>query len=252
MRCQIIAELASNHGGDLSIAYDLITACADAGVDYCKVQAYTPERLKPDDPQRDWLTQAHLDDDKLIALQKHCDAVGVGLLVSAFDADRATFVRGTLAHDTIKVGSGEFRRHHFLRFLGHLFPRVLMGCGLSTDIDGPFSDTGARVVPFYGVSQYPARDLRAKSALLRADKSRPWGWSDHTLTGDWCEVAIEQGAWFIERHVGFTNRGRFQPWDVTPDWFTRRRRIAEACAWEGTDEHDEAIRKYVGRWGVDD
>lgn len=41
----VIAELSNNHNGDLALALRLVDGCADAGVDYIKLQAYSPAEL---------------------------------------------------------------------------------------------------------------------------------------------------------------------------------------------------------------
>ena len=69
MRTQIIAELASNAGGDVKHAKDLISACADAGADYVKVQAYDAAWLRDDDPQKAWLIESQWSMADLAALR---------------------------------------------------------------------------------------------------------------------------------------------------------------------------------------
>src|SRR3990167_1609115 len=72
---EIIAELATSHGGDVALAEDMIVAAADSGAHTVKIQSYTLARLNPTDPQREWLTKAHLNEaahERLITCcQKH-------------------------------------------------------------------------------------------------------------------------------------------------------------------------------------
>lgn len=43
--CRIVAEISNNHNGRLDLAYRLIHECAEAGADFIKFQAYTPDEL---------------------------------------------------------------------------------------------------------------------------------------------------------------------------------------------------------------
>jgi sialic acid synthase SpsE len=59
-RTQLIAELASSHGGDVALASDMIRVFADAGADWVKLQLYDAACLADSDPQKAWLTQAQV------------------------------------------------------------------------------------------------------------------------------------------------------------------------------------------------
>ena len=252
MRTHIIAELASNHGGDLALACDLISAAADAGADWVKVQAYRPECLRLGDPQRDWLTQSALTPNGLEQLKAHADSRGVKFLASVFDRHSAWHVR-SLGCSAVKLGSGEVGRSMLWQDLEVFgFSTVFYGCGLSSEWRFPWP--GAVItqacVPMYGVSQYPTPELRASTVLKRMVMRGPlpWGWSDHCYTLKTCQEAMEFGATYVERHIAFPDRGRCQDWDSHPTAFKTLRRYAEACAWEGTEAHSSARSQFVGRW----
>ena len=252
MRTQIIAELASNHGGDLALACDLISAAADAGADWVKVQAYRPSRLRKGDPQTEWLTQAALSGDALAQVKKHADDRGVKFLASVFDRYSAWAVR-SLGCSAVKLGSGEVTRDALWRDLEVFgFSTVFYGCGLSTEIRAPWhgSVIEQTCIPMFGISQYPAPELRATTMLKRmaVRSPLPWGWSDHGYTLKTCQEAMEWGAAYVERHLAFPDRGRCQDWDSHPTAFKTLRRYAEACAWEGTEAHSAARSQFVGRW----
>ena len=252
MRTQIIAELASNHGGDLSLAKDLISACADHGADWIKVQAYQTKYLARTDPQYDWLTQAQVTESGLAELKAHAEKCGVKFLASVFDLERAKFIR-SLGCDTVKIGSGETARHSFhVHVLSLGFQYAFIGCGLMEMLPWLRHENRVDVVPFYGVSEYPTPEERAYCAMNRADQSRPWGWSDHTRLDVVGMDAIKRGASYVERHVGFRDRGRFNAWDSEPRHLRELRKWAEDCAWEGTAAHADACAKYLTRWSQAD
>src|SRR5687768_11729747 len=93
MRCQLIAELSTNHGGDVDLACDMVRQAAEAGADYAKIQSYSLGKLNPADPQKDWLTQAHLDEAAHVRIIQACKDAGIRFLSTPFDADSLAMLR---------------------------------------------------------------------------------------------------------------------------------------------------------------
>ena len=109
MRTRVIAEVASNHGGDIDFAEECIRQCADVGADIVKFQSYQVKHLNPADPQYDWLKRAELSDADHERLLRRCEKEGVQFLTTAFHEDRVPFL-ASLGIPAIKVGSGEARK----------------------------------------------------------------------------------------------------------------------------------------------
>lgn len=252
-RTQLIAEMATNHGGDWGLAKEMIRDAAAAGADIVKFQLYDADMLAPDDPQRDWLTQAQMPQNVLLMLKQVAEACGVKFLVSVFGIPQAQ-----MAHDcgltTVKLGAGEIRRDKLRLRCRDLFECVMESKGIERGIMPARKEhANVQIVPFYGVSQYPTPYVRGYAALLQADKKGIWGWSDH---GDNLEVAKDamcHGAAFVERHFNFSDMrargGRpFADHDTSPAMFHELRVHAEACAWTGTAAWASSRDAYVGRW----
>jgi N,N'-diacetyllegionaminate synthase len=108
MRAEIIAELSTNHGGDVALASDMILAAAAAGADTVKIQTYSLDRLNPKDPQADWLRQAHLDRAAHETLIQVAKDAGVQFLSTPFDADSLAMLR-ELGLKRFKIASSEAR-----------------------------------------------------------------------------------------------------------------------------------------------
>ena len=213
-RCTIIAELSTNHGGDLVLAEDLIRAAADAGADYAKVQTYSLERLNPADPQADWLRQAHLDRAAHERLLAHGEKVGIQFLSTPFDATSLQLLR-SLGLRTFKVASSEAARGWWKRQNGeHWIVSYPWG---QKPPDTPKIITALTAIPLYPTPL----ECVGQATLLE-------GWSDHTVGLDACLWALAQGVSVIEAHLTLGDgRGRHMAWDKTPVQFARLREFAD-------------------------
>lgn len=255
-RTRIVAELASNHGGDMEIAKDLIAACAEHGADVVKVQAYQAQFLAETDSQKKWLAQAELSPGQLLALKAYAQSCGVDLLVSVFDTDRADFVRKGLGCTEVKIGSGEIRRVGLIAKCIALFDVVWLGAGLDPRRAELFAREHGQIRPVYGVTQYPAESMFEREQLRRAiDHRGQWGWSDHGATPASSREAIDFGAYSVERHVAFLTRGRSDKHDSQPHDLRALRDYAEKRAtveWEESQAHAASEHKFLSRWEAAD
>lgn len=250
-RALLVAELASNHGGDWSVLRELIEAAANAGADYVKLQLYDASMLREDDPQKAWLNQAQVSRAMLGHARDIAAGCRVQLTASVFGIPQAQMAR-EVGLTTIKIGSGEVSNLALYNAVWDLrFDEVWVSEGISrapwTEMTTP--RVGRRYV-FYGVSQYPTPYIRGLAVLTNRLKSMPFGWSDH---GDSLEVAKEailHGATYVERHFNIHDGPRdFAEWDTDADGFAELRAFAEQAAWEGTPEHEAACKTYLNRWG---
>lgn len=217
MRAQIICELASGHGGDMSIAEDMIRAAADSGADYAKIQSYTLAKLNPKDPQYDWLVQSHLNKAEHERLMRVCEQVGVKFLSTPFDVDALYALRrmGQLAFkaaSTTCTAAWWFREHHETWFVSYPWGVV------------PRGDDKDALYRLTAIPLYPTQlECVTRATLLD-------GWSDHCQGIAACQWALAKGAKVIEAHLCLPGVSRQMPFDKTPQEFRQLREFAEACA----------------------
>lgn len=216
MRGEIIAELATNHGGDLGLAADMIRASADAGADWVKTQAYQIAHLSPDDPQYAWLRQSELSVRAHAQLQDVARKAGVHYLTTAFhpsDIQRLVGVVGDF-----KIGHAESRAEWWR--LEGAAPRVRF-------VSYPWApERYLSERPLVTIPLYPA-PIESFAAL---DRPAWCGYSDHSVGLDLCWIALAQGVPVIEKHFSLRERGRNQPWDMHPEGLAELRVWAETCA----------------------
>lgn len=242
MGVELIAEVASSHGGSIPLAKEFIKRFADAGANWIKFQSYQVKTLRPDDPQREWLAQAELSDDAHHDLIDECRANGVKFLTTVFHHSRVPFLK-SLGLEAIKIGSGEATNVNLAHAIAkHEFTRAIVSCGL---VDSPYRCAlighSLRFDALHCVTRYPCPSHMADEEyrLFR-------GWSDHCVGLDGCRIAILKGAGIIEKHVTLHASGRFpvmrasRPFEATPSEFRELRQFADddPSALKGRWQHD--------------
>lgn len=220
MRCQLIAELATAHGGDLDIAADLIRAAADSGSDYAKVQTYQLARLHPADPQYAWLTRAYLDQRAHERLLTVCQQVGIQFLSTPMDAESLQWLRD-LGLTTFKIASSESGNGWYeVRKDEHWFVSWPWGRLASALKQQQYSNlTHLTAIPLYPT---PLECVMLAPLLD--------GWSDHCEGIAACQCAVAHGARVVECHLCLPGKSRVTAFDKTPDHLRMLRRFADDVA----------------------
>ncbi len=240
----LIAELATNHGGDLELAARMIRDAAACGATHAKVQAYQTKFLRPDDKQFAWLRQAELSELALSRLSGVCHDEGVKFLATVFDVERVQVIRELT--DEVKIGSGDAMREDLRAAIcGANFSRVYVGCGIET------VQWSSRSVPLASVPAYPAPESESLLAIARMMADDAWGYSDHTVTLKAVHFALSLGASVIEVHTALAGSPKRLSCDKSPKALSM---IAEWCRNGPTLPLDLAAyvavarEQYVGRW----
>lgn len=211
---ELIAELATNHGGDLDLARRLIDAAVTAGADTIKTQAYQASSVNPDDPQAAWLVQSALSVDAHDLLRDHAQAQGARYFASVFD--RASALAIARRCGRIKVAS-------------------------TVEVDAVRYLPDTEIVKSYRWHVPDRPDPRVTTALVTVPlyPTPPevlpmveWntGWSDHTVGLSACLYAVAQGATTVEVHVSLPDAvGRQCAWDKSPDDLRRLKDWMQEC-----------------------
>lgn len=232
MRCQIIAELATNHGGDLELAEDMIHAAAEAGADVVKTQAYQLKHLRKSDPQYDWFRQSELSYETHQQLMSVAESCGVQYLTTAYTVSDLERVK-RLGLQSVKIGSGEGGTE-LVGYASTAFPRVY--ASLAWGARNDMQRIEGSVIWFSTLPMYPA-PVECYARIRRWD-----GYSDHHIGLDVAKMAIAQGVRYLEKHFHLPGRGRNQDWNMGPEELRELRRWAEVCA-----QANDGTR-FEGRW----
>jgi len=216
----VIAEIGSNHGGDLERTLKLVAACAEAGADAAKLQSWTVAGLqncKDVTPEglvdsKSWpvLERYRLPDDWHPRLSAHCRKSGLAFLSTPFDLGRARLLR-SLDVPAIQIASGDLTYDELLEEVGSYGLPVLLSTGMANlgEIEHALTALGSaakRTVLLHCVGAYPPEpedaNLKALVALQQAF-GLPVGLSDHFPGHAMAVAAVALGACVIEKHVTF-------------------------------------------------
>lgn len=231
-RVELIAEVSTNHGGDLKIAKEFIRRYADAGADFIKFQSYQTATLQPGDPQFAWLQQSELTDHAHGELMGTCANAGVQFLTTVFHVSRVPFLQ-SLGLSALKIGSGEAQQPALLAAVSG-YPRVFV----STGLEGRQRAWGSPFEALLCVTRYPAPTGFASALVTRPYGAGLVGYSDHTIGLDVAQSAICAGARVIEKHVCLPKQARpHQPWEAT---------VADFAALRAFADHNPEL--YQDRW----
>lgn len=223
----IIAELGSNHNGDMELAKKMIKTAKECGADCVKFQSWTKDTifskkvyndnyfLKDDYRNRNDFTLEEIVDKfsvsekELFELKGYCDELDVDFASTPFSKKEVDFLVDVLNVDYIKIASMDLNNYPFLEYIAKKGKPVVLSVGLSTlgDIDEAVrtikSVGNEQIVILHCVSIYPPEDNEVNLNnidMLRNLYKYPTGYSDHTLGVTATILAVGKGACIVEKH----------------------------------------------------
>lgn len=230
----VIAEIGSNHNGDLDLAKRHIDLAAQSGASAAKFQSWTPSTLVGEreyerntsyaDTHRHFgslksmVTEYALSADDHYVLSGHCADAGIDFMSSAFSNDEVDLLvdAGAVA---IKIASMDIDNPMLMEHAASAGLPVILSTGMATfdEIAAAvtiFDDAGAELVLLHCVSIYPAEprklNLRNIPTFLRSF-GRPVGFSDHSRGTAAAVAATALGSCMTEKH--FTLDRTLPGWD---------------------------------------
>ena len=235
----IIAELGSNHNGDMELAKKLIIEAKEAGADCVKFQSWSKDTifarkkyeenffLADDYRNRDDYTlekiveEYSISEDELLEMKRFADKVGIDCTSTPFSKKEADFLIEKLESPFIKVASMDLNNYPFLEYLAKKGKPMVISTGLSElyEIDKAVKTIenagNKQIVILHCVSTYPPKDedvnLNNISSLMKIYPEYPIGFSDHTLGTVIPIASMALGACVIEKH--FTLDKNMEGWD---------------------------------------
>ena len=235
----IIAELGSNHNGDMDLARKLIVEAKEAGADCVKFQSWSKDTIfarekyednyfiADDYRDRDDFTLEEIVEEysisnaELLEMKAFADEVGIDCSSTPFSKAEADFLVEKLESPFIKVASMDLNNHPFLDYLARKGLPMIISTGLSELHE---IDRAVRVIENAGntqicilhcVSTYPPVDtdvnLNNLTTLMNTYPNYPIGFSDHTIGIEIPLASVALGASLIEKH--FTLDKKMEGWD---------------------------------------
>ena len=219
----IIAEIGSNHGGDLDTAKRYIEAAARAGADVAKFQTLTRDGLIARfvrDPQSGGIvanpkhaafSNAGLPDDWHAPLKACCEDNGIEFMSTPFSPEAVDLMEG-IGVKRYKVASGDLTFVPLLEKLGRTGKPVILSTGAAyldevEDAVTTLKHAGCHdITVLHCAASYPPSwdDMNlAAITTLKTALGRPVGLSDHSPGHTAPIAAAALGATVIEKHVTF-------------------------------------------------
>lgn len=220
----IIAEIGSNHCGELALAEKLIAVAAGCGADAAKFQVFNRVDIWHEPQTRPQWTE--LSKPFVLKVAAMCERAGVEFMTSVFNPADVGWLNPLVRR--WKVASAEAGKQALLRAVLATGKPVLVSTGVS--------EAPASCLPLVCVSAYPARE--ADYGLREWVGSREtWGISDHTVGFGAAAAAVGMGAMVVEKHIALHNQPPSPdegPHALRPSEFavfTRTIREAAAATW---------------------
>ncbi len=230
----VIAEVGSNHNGDMDLCRRLVDAAADCGADAVKFQSWSKSSLIS---KAEYARKVHYSDthrhfgtleemveryqftpDQHYEIAAYCRQQRMHFLSSAFAPEEVDLLVQVGA-PTIKIASMDVNHLPLLEYTGRQGVPVILSTGMATlgEVERAtqaLQRGGAPVALLHCISIYPPEyetiHLRNIPALALA-LDVPVGFSDHTVGTAIPLAAIALGACIIEKH--FTLDKEMEGWD---------------------------------------
>jgi N,N'-diacetyllegionaminate synthase len=221
----IIAEAGVNHNGSIELAFKLVDAAIEAGVDAVKFQTYKSENLVSKNTQKaeyqkkttnssesqlEMLKKLELSFDAYREINNYCQDKNIIFLSTPFDHSSINLLY-ELNLKFFKIPSGEITNLPYLRHIGSLAKQVILSTGMSTlkevgDALAILIDSGTKkenITVLHANTMYPTPmedvNLRAMQTIQK-EFDVSVGYSDHTMGIEVSIAAIAMGASIIEKH----------------------------------------------------
>ena len=231
----IVAEIGSNHNGDMALCRRIIDAAKGAGADAAKFQSWSKASLigraeyerntkyAKLDPSALTLEQAvekyQLTPEQHREAADHCRSRDITFLSSCFSREEVDLLE-SLGAPAYKIASMDVNHLPLLEVVARTGKPVILSTGMATlgEIEAALDVLGrggsGPVVLLHCVSMYPCPPAEVNLRnipTLRATFGVPVGLSDHSLGNAIPLAAVALGACLIEKH--FTVDKKLEGWD---------------------------------------
>jgi N-acetylneuraminate synthase len=231
----IIAEIGSNHNGDMDLCRDIIDAAVEAGADAVKFQSWTEDTLISEEEYkrnteyenkkkhfgtlREMVREYQFTPDQHRIIQEYCEEQDITFCSSVFSEQEADLLE-ELDVPFYKIASMDINNLPLLDYVARKERPMIVSTGMATMAEieqavHTIQEAGNdEIVLLHCVSVYPPEmdlmNLR-NMETLQAAFNVPVGFSDHTLGTSIPLAAIARGACVVEKH--FTIDKDLPGWD---------------------------------------
>lgn len=215
----VVAEIGINHGGDLSVAKQMVDAAKRAGIEVIKHQTHIVDKEmssaaksvipgNSNDSIYDIMKRCQLSEDEELELKRYTEEKGMIFISTPFSfaaVDRLERF-GVCAY---KIGSGEMNNYRLVEYIASKQKPIILSTGMN---DLNKIEKAIKCIEKYHkdyiilhtTNLYPTPpELVRLNALTEIKEKFPnalIGLSDHTKTNTACICSLPMGACLVERH----------------------------------------------------
>lgn len=208
-RAVIIAEVGINHGGDESLAWEMIQIAHENGADFVKLQSFaTEDFFHPSLPYFSSTKAMELSIEAQKRLFKKAKKRKIKLITTPFDF-KSVDIADEFEPPAHKIASMDNDNIPLIRYIAKKGRPVLVSCGMANirEIEKVVNimeqEGNNKLVLLHCISDYPTKpqDLNLEMInLLKSVFKMPVGLSDHSLGLKSSYIAASLGAVVIEKH----------------------------------------------------
>lgn len=234
----VIAEVGSNHNGDMELAKRMIDSAKECGADCVKFQSWSKDtifskktyednyfltddyRNRTDYTLEQIVDKYHIGDKEHQILVEHCRNIGIDFNSTPFSKKEVDMLVDEFHVPFIKIASMDLNNIPFLSYIAKKGKPIVISTGLC-----PLSDVAtaveclkrngcSEVILLHCVSIYPPKDEEVNLNnidMLRQTFGLKVGYSDHTLGIVAPIMSLAKGVCIIEKH--FTIDKNMIGWD---------------------------------------
>jgi len=232
----IIAEIGSNHNGDMLLAKRIIDSAKSCGCDAVKFQSFNDKSLickaeykantkYNDSPKKhfgsleEMVKKYYLREEQHYELKEYCDKIGIIFSSSPFSKEEVDLLV-KLEVPFLKVASMDINNYPLLRYMASTGKPIILSTGMATlaEIDNAIhiieKEGNTQIVILHCISIYPPayEDINLRNiTMLQQTFPYPVGFSDHSIGTHIPLAAITLGSCVIEKH--FTIDKEMPGWD---------------------------------------
>jgi len=232
----IIAEIGSNHNGDMDLAKKIIDAAVECGVDAVKFQSWDNKSLiakeeydrnqsYDDSPKKhfgslkEMVEKYYLREEQHFELKEYCDQKGVIFCSSPFSEKEVDLLEKCEV-PFYKVASMDINNYTLLDHIATTKKPIILSTGMAGlgEIEAAvnrLNEKGAQeIILLHCISIYPPeyKDIHLNNiSMLQQAFDLPIGFSDHTIGTSIPLASVALGSCVIEKH--FTLDKTLPGWD---------------------------------------
>jgi len=234
----IIAEIGSNHNGDMNLAKELIDSAKSCGADAVKFQSFTNKSLiakeeydrnqSYDDGDggkkhfgslKEMVEKYYLREEQHFELSEYCKKMEIDFCSTPFSNDEVDLLQ-KLNVSFYKVASMDINNYGLLKYIAKKKKPIILSTGMATlaEISNAVkiieNEGNNQIVILHCIAIYPPKveDINLNNIpMLQKAFEYPVGFSDHTIGTAIPLASVTLGSCLIEKH--FTLDKDMAGWD---------------------------------------